>query len=233
MSFTAAMKSQDAYEVVIAGDGVPVLHLEPAGSPDDAWRLELDLRGADLSMPPREWQPAFEDEDHRPRWQPVFEEEPQRASPPPPPPRPRPLSTSTRERSPRARARSSRSSGATQAASGTDAEDGRDDPDPLPAPAPDSRSLASPLERHASLPTPTPRAHSPWLTSEEAQEYLRFKTPDALYRAVSRGRVPVHRLGRRLLFHRDELDALLLGATKLTPPATISSGVRRHRGGQR
>jgi excisionase family DNA binding protein len=48
-----------------------------------------------------------------------------------------------------------------------------------------------------------------WLTAAEAAKYLRFASRDALYQAVSRGRVPVRRLGRRLLFRRSELDAVL------------------------
>ncbi len=56
-----------------------------------------------------------------------------------------------------------------------------------------------------------PRA-SEWLTSEDAVAYLRLPSRDALYQAVSRGQVPVHRMGRRLRFRRSELDARLLRA---------------------
>lgn len=51
-----------------------------------------------------------------------------------------------------------------------------------------------------------------WLSTEEAVEYLRFPSRDALYQAVQRGQVPTHRLGRRLRFRRVELEALLKAA---------------------
>ena len=52
---------------------------------------------------------------------------------------------------------------------------------------------------------------SPWLTAEEAAEYMRFPTVKALYQAVRRGEVPVHRrAARAMLFNRDELDRALL-----------------------
>lgn len=47
---------------------------------------------------------------------------------------------------------------------------------------------------------------SRWLTAAEAAAYLRFPSTKALYQAVRRGLVPVHRLGRRLRFLRSELD---------------------------
>lgn len=50
-----------------------------------------------------------------------------------------------------------------------------------------------------------------WLTSDEAVRYLKMRSRKALYQAVRRAQVPVHRLGRRLRFRRAELDALLLG----------------------
>lgn len=56
---------------------------------------------------------------------------------------------------------------------------------------------------------PTPAAPGPWLSADEATAYLRLPTRKALYAAVARGTVPAHRLGRRVRFHRGELDALL------------------------
>jgi excisionase family DNA binding protein len=50
-----------------------------------------------------------------------------------------------------------------------------------------------------------------WLDATEATEYLRLPTRKALYAAIARGSVPVHRFGRRVRFHRPELDALLRG----------------------
>ena len=58
------------------------------------------------------------------------------------------------------------------------------------------------------------QSHSPWLTPEEAADYLRYPTVKALYQAVRRGDIPVHRRGsggRAMLFHREELDRALLG----------------------
>lgn len=50
----------------------------------------------------------------------------------------------------------------------------------------------------------------PWMTTDEAAAYLGYRTRDALYQAVRRGHLPVHRLGpRRLRFRRSELDAEL------------------------
>jgi excisionase family DNA binding protein len=62
-----------------------------------------------------------------------------------------------------------------------------------------------------------PGEASPWLTVDEAAEYLRCK-PKRIYDLVSqsrehdpgRRRLPVHRDGSRLLFLRHELDAYLL-----------------------
>ncbi len=48
-----------------------------------------------------------------------------------------------------------------------------------------------------------------WLTATEATGYLGFSTRKALYCAVERGQVPAHKLGRRLRFRGEELDALL------------------------
>jgi excisionase family DNA binding protein len=48
-----------------------------------------------------------------------------------------------------------------------------------------------------------------WLTATEATGYLGFPTRKALYAAVERGQIPAHKLGRRLRFRLEELDALL------------------------
>ena len=48
----------------------------------------------------------------------------------------------------------------------------------------------------------------PWLTSDEAAEYLRISRK-ALYAAVSRRQIRAHRLGKRLRFRPQELDAAL------------------------
>lgn len=59
--------------------------------------------------------------------------------------------------------------------------------------------------------TDRPRLNQDWLDATEAAEYLRLRSVRALYDHVRRGRVPAHRLGRLLRFHRLELDALLGG----------------------
>jgi excisionase family DNA binding protein len=61
----------------------------------------------------------------------------------------------------------------------------------------------------AGAPQATARTGLPWLTAAEATGYLGFPTRKALYSAVERGQVPAHKLGRRLRFRLEELDALL------------------------
>ena len=51
--------------------------------------------------------------------------------------------------------------------------------------------------------------HGEWLTAVEAASYLRLPSAKALYQAIRRGQVPVHRLGRRMRFKRSELDQVL------------------------
>lgn len=48
-----------------------------------------------------------------------------------------------------------------------------------------------------------------WLDVDEAAARLRMSRR-ALYMAIRRGQIPVHRLGRRLRFDPVELDAALL-----------------------
>lgn len=48
-----------------------------------------------------------------------------------------------------------------------------------------------------------------WLNAEEAAAHLRLPSRGALYSAVARGSLPVHRLGRRVRFLRSELDQAL------------------------
>lgn len=58
--------------------------------------------------------------------------------------------------------------------------------------------------------SPAP-ADSPWLSVEEAAEYLRCK-PKRIYDLVSQHRLPAHRDGNRLLFRREELDDYVFDA---------------------
>ena len=58
----------------------------------------------------------------------------------------------------------------------------------------------------------------PWLNTEQARDYLGLPSRKALYQAVRRGQVPVHRLGeKRLRFSRSELDQLLQQNRVLNP----------------
>jgi excisionase family DNA binding protein len=56
---------------------------------------------------------------------------------------------------------------------------------------------------------------SPYLTAEEAAAYLRFRSVRVLYHAIETDGIPVRRCGRRLLFHRDEIDRWLAGESRL------------------
>jgi len=49
-----------------------------------------------------------------------------------------------------------------------------------------------------------------WLDADEAYRYLSLPSRKALYQAVRRGQLPVHRLGKRMRFNRAELDDVLL-----------------------
>jgi excisionase family DNA binding protein len=56
----------------------------------------------------------------------------------------------------------------------------------------------------------TPTIPPTWLNSAEAATYLRMPSVRALYQAVRRGLIPVHRVGRRSMrFNRTELDRAL------------------------
>ncbi len=62
-----------------------------------------------------------------------------------------------------------------------------------------------------NVPVPDRRI-SAWLTADEAAAHLGLPSRKALYQAVRRGQVPVHRLGKRLRFNRFELDRTLLAS---------------------
>lgn len=52
---------------------------------------------------------------------------------------------------------------------------------------------------------------SPWMSAEQAAEYI--GAPVSRIRQLTMGgQIPVHRDGRRVLYHRDELDQWLMGA---------------------
>ncbi len=71
------------------------------------------------------------------------------------------------------------------------------------------------------------RGASPWLTVDEAADYLRCK-PKRIYDLLSQSRLPRHKDGSRVLLHRAELDAYLAG-TLLTPGQDLAlpSGSQR------
>ena len=48
-----------------------------------------------------------------------------------------------------------------------------------------------------------------WLTADEAFAFVGLPSRRALYMAVRRGQIPVHRLGRRMRFSARELDDTL------------------------
>jgi excisionase family DNA binding protein len=75
-------------------------------------------------------------------------------------------------------------------------------------------------------------ALSPWLDVSEAADYLRCK-PKRIYDVVAQSRLPVHRDGSRLLFHRDELDSYLNAADTSLTPSPDSPASRRSRAASR
>lgn len=76
------------------------------------------------------------------------------------------------------------------------------------APAPAQSPTADPTALLAAV----ERRHSAieWLGVDQAARYLGLPSRKALYQAVRRGQLPVHRLGtRRMRFRRVELDQVL------------------------
>jgi excisionase family DNA binding protein len=70
------------------------------------------------------------------------------------------------------------------------------------------------------LASPTADPASPWLSVTEAAEHLRV-SERTLQRMAGRGRVRSSTIGRRRLYHRDDLDALAAtgeGVASTTPP---------------
>jgi len=65
------------------------------------------------------------------------------------------------------------------------------------------------VPRRPSRPVP---AASPWLTAQQAAEYLSLPSVRALYKRIERASVPpdaVRRWGRQFRFKREALDALM------------------------
>jgi excisionase family DNA binding protein len=68
----------------------------------------------------------------------------------------------------------------------------------------------------------TPSTSSPWLSLEEAGDYLRVSTR-SLERRIAKRRIRSTTVGRRRLLHRDDLDEFAKAATRedvtpATPP---------------
>lgn len=64
---------------------------------------------------------------------------------------------------------------------------------------------------------------SPYLTADEAAEYLRFPSTRWFRISVKKYGIPCLKRGRRLFFHRDQLDQFMAVATEAT------RGARRRR----
>ncbi len=91
-------------------------------------------------------------------------------------------------------------------------EAGRQSKRPDPSDAPQGLARRSQRRRGAmagDAREPAAGTEHRWLTATEATDYLGFPTRKALYCAVERAQVPAHKLGRRLRFRSEELDALL------------------------
>jgi excisionase family DNA binding protein len=58
------------------------------------------------------------------------------------------------------------------------------------------------------MPASSARA-TDWLTADEAVAFVGLPSRRALYMAVRRGQLPVHRMGRRMRFSARELDETL------------------------
>jgi excisionase family DNA binding protein len=76
---------------------------------------------------------------------------------------------------------------------------------------------------------------SPWLSLEEAAEYLRVSLR-TLERQLARGRIRSSEIGRRRLLHRNDLDELAKAATRedvapTTPPRRRARTLDRDRRG--
>ncbi len=75
----------------------------------------------------------------------------------------------------------------------------------------EQRARSNGAGRNAAAPAARERntEHSVWLTAEDAVQYLGLCSRMALYKAIRRGHLRAHRLGRRLRFRRSELDDAL------------------------
>lgn len=73
--------------------------------------------------------------------------------------------------------------------------------------------LAEIAERAAALVSASAPVVSPWLNVAEAAERLRCRK-DRIYDLIALGKLHPRRDGRRLLLHRDDLDAYIEGQAR-------------------
>lgn len=73
--------------------------------------------------------------------------------------------------------------------------------------------LAEIAERAAALVSADAPAVSPWLNVAEAAERLRCRK-DRIYDLIALGKLHPRRDGRRVLLHRDDLDAYIEGQAR-------------------
>lgn len=73
---------------------------------------------------------------------------------------------------------------------------------------------------------------SPWMTVEEVAEYLKT-TPEALHQLRTRGDgPPAHKVGRRLLFWRDDINAWVGAHREPEKPKPVNGDISKSRRGK-
>ena len=108
----------------------------------------------------------------------------------------------------------------------------------------DSLDARLPVDAKSDRPTPddavgralvTHLNQLTWLTADEVAQYLRLPSRKAVYEWVRRGLLPSRRLGRRVLFNREEVDAALkstptfndVSERSTMPPTPVCRGRRK------
>jgi excisionase family DNA binding protein len=67
-------------------------------------------------------------------------------------------------------------------------------------------------------PRVTIKVTTEWMAAEEATEYLRLPSIQALYKMVAREKIPAYRLGKRtLIFSRSQIDEFIRSRPVLPP----------------
>ncbi len=80
--------------------------------------------------------------------------------------------------------------------------------------APDT--IAAEIAVHLGPLLPERLVASPWMTAEEAAAYLRAPV-SRIRKLTSTRELPTHRDGRRVLYHRDELDGFVRSGGAICP----------------